>query len=75
VCAGIFTGDGSPGKVWLIVIALANEFGPGESFDIKRFWPEDPKQLPKELEWWNGRRGRNEGEADWVFEDARWIGV
>ena len=35
--------------LWLIIGAPENEFGPGESFDIKRFWPTDPKQLPKEL--------------------------
>jgi mannose-6-phosphate isomerase-like protein (cupin superfamily) len=35
--------------LWLIVGAPDQEFGPGESFDIKRFWPVDPKQLPKEL--------------------------
>jgi hypothetical protein len=33
----------------LIVGAPENEFEPGESFDLKRFWPVDPKQLPKEL--------------------------
>lgn len=36
--------------LWLIVGAPENEFGPGESFDIKNFWPTDPTQLPKELE-------------------------
>ena len=36
--------------LWLIIGAPENEFGPGESFDIKLFWPTDPKQLPKELE-------------------------
>jgi mannose-6-phosphate isomerase-like protein (cupin superfamily) len=35
--------------LWLIIGAPENEFGPGESFDIKRFWPVDPKQLPREL--------------------------
>ena len=35
--------------LWLIVGAPENEFGPGESFDLKFFWPVDPKQLPKEL--------------------------
>lgn len=35
--------------LWLIVGAPENEFGPGENFDIKLFWPTDPKQLPKEL--------------------------
>jgi len=35
--------------LWLMVGAPENEFEPGESFDIKRFWPVDPKQLPKEL--------------------------
>jgi len=27
-----------------------NEFEAGETFDMKLFWPVDPKQLPKELE-------------------------
>jgi mannose-6-phosphate isomerase-like protein (cupin superfamily) len=36
--------------LWLILGAPENEFGPGEKFDIKLFWPTDPKQLPKELE-------------------------
>src|SRR5208337_2812460 len=36
--------------LWLIIGAPENEFEPGESFDIKLFWPTDPKQLPKELE-------------------------
>jgi mannose-6-phosphate isomerase-like protein (cupin superfamily) len=36
--------------LWLIIGAPENEFGPGESFDIKLFWPTDPKQLPKELD-------------------------
>jgi mannose-6-phosphate isomerase-like protein (cupin superfamily) len=36
--------------LWLILGAPDNELAPGEKFDIKRFWPEDPKQLPKELE-------------------------
>src|SRR5947207_12231243 len=35
--------------LWLIIGAPENEFGPGESFDLKRFWPVDPKQLPREL--------------------------
>jgi mannose-6-phosphate isomerase-like protein (cupin superfamily) len=35
--------------LWLIIGAPYNELEPGESFDIKRFWPVDPKQLPKEL--------------------------
>lgn len=35
--------------LWLIVVAPENEFGPGEKFDLKLFWPTDPKQLPKEL--------------------------
>ena len=36
--------------LWLILGAPDNEFAAGEAFDIKRFYPEDPKQLPKELE-------------------------
>jgi len=35
--------------LWLIVGAPEQEFEPGEPFDIKRFWPEDPTQLPTEL--------------------------
>ncbi len=35
--------------LWLILGAPEQEFGPGEKFDINRFWPVDPKQLPKEL--------------------------
>lgn len=35
--------------LWLIIGAPDREFGPGESFDLKRFWPTDPKQLPPEL--------------------------
>lgn len=35
--------------LWLIMGAPEKEFGPGESFDLKLFWPTDPKQLPKEL--------------------------
>jgi mannose-6-phosphate isomerase-like protein (cupin superfamily) len=36
--------------LWLIVGAPENEFDPGEAFDLKRFYPVDPRQLPKELE-------------------------
>jgi mannose-6-phosphate isomerase-like protein (cupin superfamily) len=36
--------------LWLIVGAPENELEPGETYDIKRFWPVDPKQLPKEME-------------------------
>jgi mannose-6-phosphate isomerase-like protein (cupin superfamily) len=35
--------------LWLIIGAPDKEFLDGESFDLKRFWPVDPKQLPKEL--------------------------
>lgn len=35
--------------LWLILGAPENEFGPGEKFDLKLFWPTDPKQLPPEL--------------------------
>lgn len=35
--------------LWLIVGAPEQEFDPGETFDMKRFWPVDPRQLPKEL--------------------------
>ncbi|MFA5265813.1 MAG: cupin domain-containing protein [Opitutaceae bacterium] len=36
--------------LWLIIGAPENEFEAGESFDLKLFWPVNPKQLPKELE-------------------------
>lgn len=36
--------------LWLMLGAPENEFGPGEEFDINLFWPEDPKQLPAEME-------------------------
>jgi len=36
--------------LWLIIGAPEDEFGPGEHFDLKLFWPVDPKQLPKELD-------------------------
>ena len=36
--------------LWLMLGAPDNEFGPGEEFDINLFWPEDPKQLPGEME-------------------------
>lgn len=35
--------------LWLMVGAPEQEFGPGEPFDLKRFYPEEPTQLPKEL--------------------------
>jgi hypothetical protein len=35
--------------LWLIVGAPDDELEAGEKFDITRFWPVDPKQLPKEL--------------------------
>ena len=35
--------------LWLIIAAPENEFGPHEKFDLKLFWPEDPKKLPREL--------------------------
>lgn len=41
--------DTASETLWLIVGAPEQEFGPGETFDMKRFWPVDPKQLPKEL--------------------------
>lgn len=41
--------DTDSDTLWLIVGAPEQEFGPGESFDMKRFWPVDPRQLPKEL--------------------------
>jgi mannose-6-phosphate isomerase-like protein (cupin superfamily) len=50
--------------LWLMIGAPENEFGPGESFDIKRFWPVDPKQLPKELDGvvWPPEEERSTGE-------------
>lgn len=42
--------DTETGALWLILGAPENEFGPGEKFDLKLFWPTDPKQLPRELE-------------------------
>ena len=42
--------DSDAEVLWLIIGAPENEFGPGENFDIKLFWPTDPKRLPKELE-------------------------
>jgi hypothetical protein len=41
--------DSDHETLWLIIGAPDNEFEPGEPFDMKRFWPVDPKQLPKEL--------------------------
>lgn len=35
--------------LWLIVGAPEKEFGPDEPFDLKRFYPEEPTQLPAEL--------------------------
>ncbi len=35
--------------LWLILGAPENEFDPGQTFDIRLFWPGDPKQLPREL--------------------------
>jgi mannose-6-phosphate isomerase-like protein (cupin superfamily) len=35
--------------LWLMIGAPDKEFGPDEVFDIKRFWPTDPTQLPAEL--------------------------
>lgn len=55
---GVLVGPGTMRQVfndtdadvlWLIVGAPDQEFGPGEKFDIKLFWPTDPKQLPPEL--------------------------
>jgi mannose-6-phosphate isomerase-like protein (cupin superfamily) len=36
--------------LWLILGAPDQEFGPGEEFDLRLFWPTDPTQLPRELE-------------------------
>lgn len=41
--------DTEADTLWLIIGTPENELEPGEAFDIKRFWPVDPKQLPKEL--------------------------
>lgn len=35
--------------LWLMIGAPDKELEPGESFDIKLFWPTDPTQLPTEL--------------------------
>ena len=35
--------------LWLMIAAPENELESGETFDIKLFWPVDPKQLPNEL--------------------------
>ncbi|MBE2216461.1 MAG: cupin domain-containing protein [Opitutaceae bacterium] len=44
----IFNDTGAE-TLWLILGAPEKEFAPDEPFDIRRFWPEDPTQLPKEL--------------------------
>lgn len=36
--------------LWLILAAPDNELEPGETLDLKRYYPVDPKQLPAELE-------------------------
>jgi mannose-6-phosphate isomerase-like protein (cupin superfamily) len=36
--------------LWLIIGAPEKEFEPGESHDMKVYYPVDPKQLPKELD-------------------------
>lgn len=36
--------------LWLIVGAPDKEFDSDEEFDMKKFWPEDPTQLPRELD-------------------------
>ncbi len=41
--------DTESDTLWLIVGAPEREFDPAEAFDMTRFWPVDPKQLPKEL--------------------------
>ena len=41
--------DTATDVLWLIVGAPENEFEPGEVPDLKLYYPEDPKQLPKEL--------------------------
>jgi mannose-6-phosphate isomerase-like protein (cupin superfamily) len=41
--------DTTTDTLWLILGAPDNELEPGEKFDLRRFWPEDPKQLPPEL--------------------------
>ena len=35
--------------IWLMLGAPEREFDSKEEFSLKHFWPEDPKQLPKEL--------------------------
>jgi len=55
---GVLVGPGSMRQVfndtetevlWLILGAPDKEFDDGVPFDLKLFWPEDPKQLPAEL--------------------------
>ncbi|MBI5691092.1 MAG: cupin domain-containing protein [Verrucomicrobia bacterium] len=41
--------DTEADTLWLILGAPEREFEEGEKFDLKLFWPTDPKQLPKEL--------------------------
>ena len=41
--------DTATETLWLIIGAPDNELERGEAMDMKRFWPENPKQLPKEL--------------------------
>lgn len=41
--------DTAADVLWLIVGAPERELGPGETLDPKLVYPEDPKQLPKEL--------------------------
>jgi mannose-6-phosphate isomerase-like protein (cupin superfamily) len=36
--------------LWLIIGAPEQEMAPGETLDMKLIYPEDPKQLPKELD-------------------------
>jgi mannose-6-phosphate isomerase-like protein (cupin superfamily) len=49
--------------LWLIVGAPENEFESGERFDMKLFWPVDPRQLPPELDGvvWPPREGPEKG--------------
>lgn len=42
--------DTAADVLWLILGAPEREFDEGEKFDLKLFYPADPKQLPKELD-------------------------
>ncbi len=45
--------------LWLIMGAPDNEIPKGDKLDLTKFYPSDPKQLPKELEGLEWPRNRN----------------